>query len=231
MTDEEKRPDDAELSKLLPFYVNRTLEQPELAQVEELLARSDEARQEVAFLKRLRQGVKDQPQGNSPGALGLKRLQREIARQDEASSKEATGHGTRASDLARKAQEQAQESRQGGVAVWWRHVAIAACLTLAVFGSVTISGGPGSGWLGTDGGPELAGSGSGTVLQVTFKPAATEAAIRSLLLEAGLSIKEGPSSLGVYQLNLEASGASANLASALQKLRARGDVVESAEID
>ncbi len=227
MTDEQKRPDDAELLKLLPFYVNRSLEQPELTAVEELLARSDEARQEVAFLEGLRQGIKDQPQGNSPGALGLKRLQREIARHKETSSSETNETGAQASDRARRAQENAQ----GGVAVWWRHLAVAACLMLAVFGSLTISGGPGSGWLGTDRGPELAGSSNGAVLQVTFQPDATEAAIRSLLLETGLSIKEGPSSLGIYQLNLEANGTGANLTSALQKLRARRDVVETAEID
>ncbi|TQV78483.1 hypothetical protein [Denitrobaculum tricleocarpae] len=227
MTDAQEQPNDQELMKLLPFYVNRSLDEDEQASIEDYLARSEAARIELIYLERLRNAVKRQSLVNSPGELGLKRLQKDIAPKGIAGNGSGaacdTLTGKRASDLAGRAQLSA---RGEGVAFWWRHVAVAACLTLAVFAGLSTQE-----WQDRDGEPQLAGSASGAVLQVTFKPHATEAAIRSLLLETGLSIKEGPSSLGIYYLDLDASVNGATLKSALQKLRNRADVVDTAEID
>ena len=77
---EQKNLSDEELEKLLPFYVNLSLDPPERVAVEEYLARSEAARREVRYLKQLRKSLKAQPQAASPGELGLKRLQREIRR-------------------------------------------------------------------------------------------------------------------------------------------------------
>lgn len=77
---EQNKLSDHELMKLLPFYVNQTLDPSERNSVENYLQRSDEARKEVVYLKQLRQSLKQQPQATSPGELGLKRLQREIKR-------------------------------------------------------------------------------------------------------------------------------------------------------
>ncbi len=75
---EQNKLSDHELMKLLPFYVNQTLNQSERASVETYLQRSEEARKELVFLRELRQSLRQQPQTTSPGELGLKRLQRQI---------------------------------------------------------------------------------------------------------------------------------------------------------
>lgn len=216
MTGNSEERSERELRELLPFYINGSLEGAELAAVEAYLAGSDKAREEAAYLERLRQGIKTQPQVNSPGELGLKRLQREMSQNASA----AAESGARANALAGTAQHSAGA---GGV-VWWRNLAVAACLALAVVTTLSIADWPGEG-----GDLHLAGGGSDADLQVTFKPQATEEVIRALLLEIGASITEGPSVLGVYRLSLGPDTDDAALADALQKLRARGDAVETAE--
>lgn len=204
-----------ELRELLPFYVNGSLADEELAAVEDYLAHSEAAREETAYLELLRKSVKAQPQVNSPGELGLKRLQKQLS--DEATT--ATQRGERASELANSAQQSAR-----GVPVWWRNLAVAACLALVVLGAVSIGGLPGDrGEVG------LAGGESDAVIQVTFKPEATEQVIRALLLEIGASITQGPSALGIYRLSLTAQIDDAAISTALQQLRGRSDLVESAE--
>ena len=59
-------------------------------------------------------------------------------------------------------------------------------------------------------------------LQVVFTPDATEAEIRTLLFEAGATIVDGPSALGVYRLDAEDPDA------ALEALQARADLVSHA---
>ncbi|TQV69838.1 hypothetical protein [Denitrobaculum tricleocarpae] len=234
---EQKSLSDHELMKLLPFYVNLTLDPLERASVENYLARSEEARKEVDYLKQLRKSLKAQPEATSPGELGLKRLQREIKRMQEPpegseteavpaaaserSADPAALRGQRFSDSAQKAQESAGRKP---VPAWWRSLAVAACLALAVISSVTLST-----QFGNDGSPQLASGESGTVLQVTFKPQITEEAIRSLLLETDLTITAGPSALGVYHLTPGSSADSKNLEETLRELRLRSDIIESAE--
>lgn len=234
---EQKSLSDHELMKLLPFYVNLTLDPLERASVEDYLARSEEARQEVDYLKQLRKSLKAQPEATSPGELGLKRLQREIKRMQESPEGSETGvvsetvpqrsadptalRGQRASDSAQNARETADRK---SVPVWWRSLAIAACLALAVVGSVTLST-----QFAGDGSPQLASGESGAVLQVTFKPQITEEAIRLLLLETDLTITAGPSALGVYHLTPSSSADSKSTEETLRELRQRSDIIESAE--
>src|SRR3546814_20830111 len=80
MTADNEGKDEA-LDLLLPWYVNGTLADDELRQVEAYLARSSHARDEVELLRALRQQVKDEQIEANPGALGLQRLKRPI-RQD-----------------------------------------------------------------------------------------------------------------------------------------------------
>lgn len=232
MTDAREEPNDKELMKLLPFYVNNTLEQQEQADVDDYLGRSETARRDLIFLKRLRKAVKTQPQTNSPGELGLKRLQREIAierattRNGSLAGNERTCGGSTGERASVRAGAAQRSARGDGVAFWWRHVAVAACLTLAVFAGVSTQS-----WQDTTDSTQLAGSANGALLQVTFKPQATEAAIRALLLDTGLTIQAGPSSLGIYHLHLDGSADGATLKGALQKLRSRRDIVDTAEMD
>ncbi|MEQ8357655.1 MAG: hypothetical protein RH942_19120 [Kiloniellaceae bacterium] len=201
---------DEALDLLLPWYVNGTLSDDELERVEDYLARSTQARDEVELLRQLHRQVKEEPQENSPGELGLQRLKREIEqaeRQDQGSGDKLAG-------------------RTVTVASFWRPLAVAACLAVVVQAGVMI-GLPG----GTGGDVEPAGGEVALVppvLQVTFAPDATEREIREVLQSAGASIADGPSALGVYGLRLQQSADGA-IEEALATLRARGDVVTFAE--
>lgn len=223
---------DRELMKLLPFYVNLTLDQSEQTSVENYLERSEEARKEVVYLKQLRQSLKQQPQATSPGELGLKRLQRDIKSLKESGEDSETGSATepsgdstfnrseQASDLASKAQESA---RPQTVAVWWRNLAVAACLTLVLLGGISLN----DRYAGNDA-MQLSGGGTDGTLQVTFKPQVKEETIRILLLEYDLTIKSGPSALGVYQLTFASGTSEKTLKVAAEELRRRSDVIDTA---
>lgn len=200
-----------ELHELLPFFVNGTLTGEELFAVKNYIERSQAARDEVSYLSQLRDGIKSQSQVNSPGELGLKRLQREIA-----------GNARRTPDVP--ANTNMPTIQGAGVTVWWRNLAVAACLTLAVVGAFSVSD-----WAGNDAGIRMAGGENAAAVQVTFKPDATEQVIRSLLLEMGASIIDGPSALGVYRLSLTGNPDDAALDDAVEKLRRRSDLVDTAE--
>ena len=196
---------DEALDLLLPWYVNGTLEGEERRQVEAYLERSSHARDEVELLRALRRQVKDEAVESSPGELGLQRLKRQMK------------------------QEAAQpQDRMAGrtitVASFWRPLAVAACLVVMVQAGIMVGlGGFGT----TDGGVTTASGGSPAVLQVTFAPEATEQQIRDVLQQAGASIADGPTALGVYNLRLV--DADRSVEEALATLRASGDVVTFAE--
>lgn len=222
MTLNPEPPSDQELQRLLPFYVNQSLDQEEQSWVENYLNRSEGARHEVAYLAKLREKVKQQSAGSSPGKLGLLRLQRDIALRQDLQQNADTRAGQQARTHAREAQLSA---RGQGTTDWWRPVAIAACLMLAVTVSLSLDT-----WLQTDDHAQLAGTARTADLQVTFKPQASEAAIRALLLQHGLSIVEGPSSLGVYHLEADSKDED-KINSVLQELRMRVDVVDTADLE
>lgn len=222
MTLKLEAPNEKELRKLLPFFVNHSLDQQELNWVEDYLNRSDDARREVAYLTKLREKVKQQNAVSSPGKLGLLRLQRDIALRKDLQQNADSKAGQQARNQAREAQLSA---RGQSITDWWRPVAIAACLALAVTASLSLDT-----WLRADDHAQLAGTAQTADLQVTFKPQASEAAIRALLLEHGLSIVEGPSSLGVYHLEVRGSEQD-KINSVLQSLRMRKDVVDTADLD
>jgi len=198
---------DEALDLLLPWYVNGTLKDDERRDVEAYLERSSHARDEVELLRALRQQVKDEAIESSPGELGLQRLKRQ---------------------MKAEAPQPATSDRMAGrtitVASFWRPLAVAACLVVMIQAGVMVGlGGFGT----TDSELDIATGGSPAVLQVTFAPDATEQQIRDVLQEAGASIAEGPTALGVYGLRLVDAGASVD--EALATLRASGDVVTFAE--
>lgn len=197
---------DEALDLLLPWYVNGTLEGEERRQVEAYLERSSHARDEVELLRALRQQVKVEKIESSPGELGLQRLKRQMKQEAE----------------------QRPQDRMAGrtitVASFWRPLAVAACLVVMVQAGIMVGlGGFGT----TDSGVTTASGGSPAVLQVTFAPEATEQQIRDVLQQAGASIADGPTALGVYNLRLV--DADTSVEEALATLRASGDVVTFAE--
>ena len=203
---------DEALDLLLPWYVNGTLEGEERRQVEAYLERSSHARDEVELLRALRQQVRDERIENSPGELGLQRLKREI-RQAE--------------------QQPSSTDRMAGrtltVASFWRPLAVAACLLVAIQAGVMI--GFESGLLKGGGNVEIAEGPAvlgAPALQATFNPSATELQIRDVLQQAGVSIADGPNALGVYRLRLVDSETT-TVDQALATLRTNRDVVTFAE--
>lgn len=207
MADNGRKDDD--LDRLLPWYVNGTLEGEERQAVEAYLERSADARDEVELLRQLRQQVKEQSIENSPGELGLQRLKREIKQGAE--------------------QQKSSGDRMAGkvltVASFWRPLAVAACLALVIQAGVMV--GMNTGVIPTGGEVGTAGK-SQAVLQVTFSPDATEQDIREVLQAAGASIADGPTALGIYNLRL-VDPAATTVEEALATLRANDTVVTFAE--
>lgn len=69
-----------EISELLPFYVNETLDQGERQLVERALASDPRLRAELAVLEHVRTAIKSDDLGAGPGELGLARLKRDLSR-------------------------------------------------------------------------------------------------------------------------------------------------------
>lgn len=196
---------DEALDLLLPWYVNGTLKGEELRQVEAYLARSSHARDEVELLRALRQQVKVEKIESSPGELGLQRLKRQIQPEAPLSQDRMAG-------------------RTITIASFWRPLAVAACVVVMIQAAIMV----GLGDFGaSDKGVTTATGGSPAVLQVTFAPEATEQQIREVLQQAGASIVDGPTALGVYNLRLV--DAERSVEEALATLRAHSGVVTFAE--
>lgn len=179
-----------ELSALLPFHANGTLEGAERAAVDAALEIDADLRSELAALRAIRDTMQAE-EAQSPGDLGLARLLREIER--EAVTDMASAANDNRVPIAR-------------LRLWQA----AAALVLAVglgFNLLPDAGGPA---------PEMEAamsdepaaqgfslaSGDAADFTVIFSPDATEAEIRALLLEAGVEITGGPSALGLYGLGL-----------------------------
>ncbi len=76
-----------EISELLPFYLNGTLDDGEWKSVDHALATDAGLRAELAVLRQVRTAVQTDDVGRSPGDLGLARLQRDLAREAKPSWK------------------------------------------------------------------------------------------------------------------------------------------------
>ena len=185
-----------EVEQLLPFLANGTLEGDELIAVQEAVAQDADLAAELAALRAIRKTMQAEEIGLTPGEFGLARLMRDVGEEQQPAA------------VAPKSVTRPR--------VWQ----IAAALLMAVvIGQAVLLSGTGDG----GGGYELAGEG-GADMTVAFVPDAPEAAIRTLLLDAGVEIVGGPSALGLYQLQL-LEGVTLDEAEAA--LRAAGDVIES----
>ncbi len=123
----------------------------------------------------------------------------------------------------RRLQGEIERDRRGaqGAARWWRPAMAAAALVIIVQGGVLFSlvteqpaykplGEPAS---------------TGAVLQVAFKPSATEREIRQLLREVDGSLITGPSALGLYRIRLGSDDVN-HIAAALERMSSATAVVE-----
>jgi anti-sigma factor RsiW len=166
LTDKERQ----ELSELLPFYLNGTLDGEERARVEAGLADDAALRADLEFLKVVQAETLARDAGTSPGEFGLARLVRDI-------------------DI-----ERGQTAPQRSARLW--KLATAACFALLLASSALLVTKPDT-MLRLAGGGAVAVH-EGPVFTVAFVEAATEAQIRDLLLSLDLEIIGGPSALGLY---------------------------------
>lgn len=185
-----RQPDSADPAELLPWYVNGTLSASEQARVERYLEASRAGRQELEFLQQVAAcSREDQPE--PPGELGLHRLRRDMRRQKQG---------------------------KGSISGWWRPVAIAASLVLAIESAFLI-------WQQDVTTEYRPAGGAAAEVQITFVPQASEQNIRALLQQVGAEIVAGPGKLGVYHLSFESS---ADIEQVLARLRANDRVVSHA---
>lgn len=159
----------------LPFYVNGTLAPDEAGEIAALIESDARLRAEADALAALRQRMQAEPV-QSPGEAGLERLMTALDRAEPANLPTPPGIWR-------------------GARIW--QVAAAALLAVAVVQGLLLSG------LRGEDGFDLAGAEgrmAEAAFRVTFDPGATEAQIRSALLDAGVVIVNGPSALGFYDL-------------------------------
>lgn len=213
--------DREEIERLLPFYVNGTLEAAERQVVEDARVSDETIDREIAFLEAVRDGVRAESGDatNSPGEFGLKRLEREIR---------AVAAETSTASVPQPANDSGNNvrpifSQRSG----WRPMALAASLALVIgFGAtnlVPLTGG-GDNYQAAGGGTVSA---AGPVLQISFVPTASERAIRAVLQQNKLSIVSGPSALGIYRVVIR-GGTAADVKKTIANLTARRDVIAEA---
>ncbi|MEP3244432.1 MAG: hypothetical protein ABJN40_20045 [Sneathiella sp.] len=197
-----------ELDKLLPFYVNGTLDGEEKTAVEQRLAEDPAFDAEKCYLEALRSKVKELEIEGSPGELGLARLQASIQK-----------------EMATAEVHTPAPEQDNVVQGWWRPVAVAACIAVAVLSSGQIHTAFNDDGLTTASG----GSGSGPVLQIFFDEAATEKTIRMLLVKKKLNIIEGPTAVGFYRVELTGNQGDAVLQALIRDLEKNKAVTEVLE--
>lgn len=186
------------IEQLLPFYLNGSLETTESKLVEQAMQQDLSLQQDLDFLRSLQQQTQQKTMATSPGEIGLKRLLRQI--QQPVSIAASTSQPT-----------------QG-----WKWAAIAASLLLVVQTSTTLLPSDdyqAAGQQGKHLQPDVS-------LTVTFSPDVSEQQLRDLLIQHRITIIDGPSALGVYQLQLTHQPATT-----LERLKARNDIFDSIQSD
>ncbi|ABV95155.1 hypothetical protein Dshi_3422 [Dinoroseobacter shibae DFL 12 = DSM 16493] len=163
-----------ELQELLPFWVNGSLDEADSARVAEAVARDPALQQEAALLRAMRASLKQTHEAHTgPGEFGLARLHRSL-------------------DADASVPQKANPPQRA--LAWGVGSALAASLaTVLVLG---LQGGSG---------PEPLyeqASGEPAAMVVTFSPEASVAEISALVRDSGLTIIDGPSSLGLFRMIL-----------------------------
>lgn len=162
---------DEDIEALLPWYLNGTLPAEDREAVEELLSRSEEARQELAFLS----AIASEVQCESPlpaSELGLRRLRQSI-----------------------KSEKQVFSS------TWWKPGLAAAAITVAVLqvGLLVQNKDPMEGTRLLSNSSVVA-SGDYWLVQVLFADDSQWQSLVTMIDEVNATVVDGPSSLGLVRL-------------------------------
>jgi hypothetical protein len=198
-----------ELHALLPWYVNGTLDIASRRALDHEIAESPALRSEVVWLRLVRSQIREQTQA-------------EVAQRSESAGLDTLMALVRAeqsgklSPLPSRIARWAQGARRFPLSMG---IAAALVLTQAVIIG-TLLDQPAQDPLRALSGGSATG---GQLLQITFKPQATEARIRTLLASVQGEIVAGPGALGVYAVRVpDLQGAAA-----LEKLRNDSTAVDS----
>jgi hypothetical protein len=180
---------DQTLIELLPWYINNTLNAQQRADIDALLARSDDARRQLAELQALATAVKDQEQqfnndlGNS-NELGWARLQKTIRSEPTSAA--------------------AKPSQRD----WWRpSLAAAAAVILAlqltiIYRDSLPSASSTLDWqtLNANNARQQQTMSAGYRVQIRFVDKANWETIQDVLLSLNARLIDGPSTLGIVQI-------------------------------
>ena len=190
---------------LLPWLVNDTLSPQECERAEQFLKDAPEKQADKAFLEALRKGVK-QEQVSGPGAFGLKRLQNAIQEENRKQSEIDTGRAA------------ANDTR------WWKASIAAAALVILVQGGLLIN----TFETKDTGYQPLSTQTSDTVsLKVEFQSDVPLSKIEDFLISTSARISDGPSALGLYQIELDMDpGNEEAVLNVLQRFENAKDVVK-----
>ncbi len=186
--------------ELLPWYANGTLTGEEMRMVENHLQNCGQCRQELAWLKQLRQQIKDIHVPESPGEVARARLMREVS----------------------------QQPRRPRVQ-WWQ-AALAASLAVIVIQGAVIFRLAGPALPQIAAAPIGSPPGQEALVRVRFKPTATEAQIRQALRVINGVVVDGPGDSGVYYVRLEGLDTTQpfEIQDALQRLKTASPAVVDA---
>ena len=195
-----------EAQRLLPWYVNDTLDPQDRAAVETHLATCAECRDELEEERALRAHIATIPVDASQGFAALR---------DQIEARKAAAPLTPANDT--------RPFLRRPVALGWALAAQAAMLALVIGLTAIPRQEPKPLYHALGSAPETA---AGNVLAI-FKPDLTEGDMRALLASVGAKVVEGPNASNAWVLRVPA----ANRAAALGKLRADGHVLLAEPVD
>lgn len=163
----------------LNLWASDRLSEAERLAFEQEMAQNPELAREAEFARRLHQQLRDEP-ATPPGELGLARLQKAIR---------AEGREPSSGILPRKN--------------FWKPVAIAACLMVAIQAAFLLGPEPWDQDTRVDLTPASGETDTaGPRLQIVFSPTATMADIQASILSVNGNIVAGPSALGIFRLQL-----------------------------
>lgn len=219
--------------RLLPWYVNGTLDGSELAAVESHVAACGICRQEIKTWSGFAELLQEEGELAPSAAEGFTRLERSLSHEVAREAPARPSRPERPHGPAGRFRRTLGSVRRAPAGVRWALAAqLAAIVVLAVSLTAVLAGRPGAG-LGPGAGAaqgteqpapfrtltdaaERAPSASSTEaprLRVVFKESTREREIRGALISIGGRIVDGPSPTGVYTIRLvgseEASGRAA----------------------
>ena len=203
---------DSELRALLPWYINHTLGGEVQEEIRRYAARSGAVAGELAWLGRLREHVRQTrvETDTRPADVGLQKLMALV---------EAEKTGKLLRFRPRVKERVAAWSQTPGR--YFVPLGLAAALVLAQAAVIAVLLDGRNDSLAPLSGHSAA---TGPVIQLTFRPEATEAQIRAVVASVRGDIISGPGALGVYSIRVPEGQARA----ALDRLNTGRAVVESA---